>query len=72
MFFNFQKSTKKVDFAALLKQKFYFVPRGTIVENFFNIDAEEESEKEFVFHYWLCYTKVKIDYEFGATTYAQE
>ena len=32
---KFQKSTKKVEFVALLKQKFYFVPRGTIVENFF-------------------------------------
>ena len=26
---------KKVEFTALLKQKFYFIPRGTIVENFF-------------------------------------
>ena len=32
---NFQKSTKNLKFAALLKQKFYFVPRGTNVENFF-------------------------------------
>ena len=38
-------------FVALLKQKFNFVPRGTIVENFFNIDVEEESEKEFVFNF---------------------
>ncbi len=30
-----QKSTKKVEFAALLKQIFNFVPRGTNVENFF-------------------------------------
>ena len=47
---NFQKSTKKVYFVALLKCFFNFVPRGTIVENFFNIDVEEESEKEFVFN----------------------
>jgi hypothetical protein len=33
--FNILKSTKKLEFAALLKQIFYFVPRGTIVENFF-------------------------------------
>ena len=36
--FNFQKnqkSTKKLKFRALLKQFFYFVPRGTNVENFF-------------------------------------
>ena len=32
---NFQKSTKKVEFAALLKYFFNFVPRGTNVENFF-------------------------------------
>ncbi len=31
----FQKSTKKVEFAALLKYFFNFVPRGTIVNNFF-------------------------------------
>ena len=31
----FQKSTKKPRFAALLKQKFYFVPRGTNAPNFF-------------------------------------
>ena len=30
-----QKSTKKLKFRALLKQFFYFVPRGTNVENFF-------------------------------------
>ncbi len=33
-FQKIQKSTKKVEFAALLKQKKYFVPRGTNVENF--------------------------------------
>ena len=31
---KFQKSTKKLKFVALLKQKFYFVPRGTNVENY--------------------------------------
>jgi len=30
---DFQKSTKKPKFAALLRQFFYFVPRGTNVEN---------------------------------------
>ena len=34
-FANFQKSTKKVGFAALLKHFFNFVPRGTNVNNFF-------------------------------------
>ena len=32
---NFQKSTKKLKFTALLKYFFNFVPRGTNVENFF-------------------------------------
>ena len=32
---NFLKSTKKVDFVALLKYFFNFVPRGTNVDNFF-------------------------------------
>ena len=32
---EFQKRTKKLKFMALLKQKLYFVPRGTNVENFF-------------------------------------
>ena len=30
-----QKNTKKVEFVALLKQIFNFVPRGTNVNNFF-------------------------------------
>ena len=34
---NFQKSTKKVGFAALLKHFFNFVPRGTIAPNFFRV-----------------------------------
>ena len=33
--FKFQKSTKKVEFVALLKHFFNFVPRGTNVNNFF-------------------------------------
>ena len=34
---NFQKSTKKLKFMALLKCFFNFVPRGTNVENFFRV-----------------------------------
>ena len=34
-------------FAALLKQKFYFVPRGTNVENFLHIEKELTKNLQF-------------------------
>ena len=37
---GFLKSAKKVEFVALLKQKFYFVPRGTNVENYLLLQQE--------------------------------
>ena len=42
---NFQKSTKNLRFAALLKQKFYFVPRGTNVENFLEVKIYHLNKK---------------------------
>ena len=54
-----QKNTKKVKFAVLLKQKFCFVPRGTIVNNFFRYKCSKFNLNNFVFVFLLAKESLK-------------